>query len=404
MNDLDVKEPPGYPMRKSCPFDPPPALLDLSRQAPVTRVKLWDGSHPWIVSRHDDVRALLRDPRVSADCTLPGYPDTTASAATRRKKIRNFMNMDGEEHATQRKALTAQFTVRRAESLRPRIQEITDALVDAMLAGPRPVDLVETLSLPVPSVLISEILGVPYRDRAFFQEVTRTIVSHLTTADQQIRASEELLGYLRDLVDRKAAEPAGDLVSRLVAESAETGRMTREQVAALAMIVLQAGHETTANMISLGTVVLLGNPDQLRALQAADDPALLENAVEELLRYLTIPHRGRRRVALEDLEIGGQLIRKGEGVIALIDVANRDESVFPHADAFDIARGSRRHVAFGFGAHQCLGQSVARVELQVVYRTLFRRIPALRLAVPAEELVFRTEGTVYGLESLPVTW
>jgi cytochrome P450 len=180
--------------------------------------------------------------------------------------------------------------------------------------------------------------------------------------------------------------------------------MSRDQVATLAMIVLQAGHETTANMISLGTVVLIDNPAQRRALTTADDPGLTECAVEELLRYLTIPHRGRRRVALDDLEIGGQLIRKGEGVIALIDVANRDEAVFPHPGRFDISRGTRQHVAFGFGAHQCLGQSIARVELQVVYHTLFSRIPTLRLAVPAEDLAFRTEGTVYGLESLPVNW
>lgn len=404
MNDIIAKEPPAYPMRKVCPFDPPPTLVDLGHQAPVTRVKLWDGSFPWIVSRHEDVRAMLRDPRVSADCTLPGYPDTTSSASTRRKKIRNFMNMDGEEHATHRRALIAQFTVRRAEALRPRIQEITDGLVDAMLSGPRPVDLVEALALPVPSILISEILGVPYADRTFFQEVTRTIVSHLTTAEEQISAAGELLGYLRDLVDSKNAHPTDDLISRLVVGSLRTGQMSRDQVATLAMIVLQAGHETTANMISLGTVMLIDNPAQLRALSEADDPGLTERAVEELLRYLTIPHRGRRRVALDDLEIGGQLIRKGEGLIALIDVANRDEAVFPHPDTFDISRGTRQHVAFGFGAHQCLGQSIARVELQVVYRTLFSRIPTLRLAIPAADLAFRTEGTVYGLESLPVSW
>jgi cytochrome P450 len=280
--------------------------------------------------------------------------------------------------------------VRDAEARRARTQDITDHLVTQMLAGPRPADVMAQLALPLPSMLISGLLGVPYADCEFFQSVTRTIISHRTSAAEQVSATEELLQYLGELVDRKRGEPGEDILSMLATEVVATGRMSRREIAILGQTLLQAGHETTANMIALGTLVLLQNPDQARTLAEADDPRSVAAAVEELLRYLTIPHRGRRRVALADFGLGGQLIREGEGLIAAIDVANRDEAVFTDSNRLDLRRGDRRHLAFGFGVHQCLGQALARVELQVVYPTLLRRIPGLTLAVPMSELAFNT--------------
>jgi cytochrome P450 len=397
-------EAPPYPMSRDCPFDPPTALQRLQHDSPVTRVTLWDGTTPWIVTRYDDVRAMLRDPRVSADSDRPGYPDGSLSAATRRKQLRALQNLDDPEHAAQRRLLIAEFSVRRIEGLRGRIQQLVDQLLDDMLSGPKPADIVASLALPVPSTLIGEILGVPREDQQYFQETTKTLVSHMASPEQHLQATNDLLEYMGRLVDEKNARPTDDLISRLATSQLLTGQMSRRDISVIGSTLLQAGHETTANMISLSTAVLLENPEQLRELRESDSPELVSSAVEEALRYLTILHRGRRRVALEDLELGGVLIRKGEGLIAALDLANWDERVFENAATFDIHREGRRHIAFGFGAHQCLGQVLARLELQVVFGTLFRRIPTLRLAVPVSELPFKHDTTVYGLEELPVTW
>jgi cytochrome P450 len=394
-----------FPMARGvCPFDPPPELGRRMHEEPVSRVKIWDGSTPWVLTRYDDVRAMLADPRISSDTDLPGFPNATAGAAARRQHAKSFINMDDPEHAAQRKLLTSDFMVKKMEALRPRIQEIVDGLLDDLLAGPKPADLVQAFALPLPSLVICELLGVPYADRAFFHRISKTIVSRDSTPADSVAATDELLDYLGALVDKKNIEPADDLLSRLAVEQLRTGKMTTQQIAAMGQLLLVAGHETTANMIALGTTALLEHPDQLAIVRGTDDPKLIANTVEELLRYLNIVHSGRRRVALEDLEIGGQLIRKGEGIIGATDIANRDETAFPDPDALDVTRKARHHVAFGYGVHQCLGQPLARVELQVVYSTLYRRVPTLALAVPAEEINFKHDMLVYGVHELPVTW
>jgi hypothetical protein len=391
-------------MVRDCPFDPPPDLAKLQREAPVSRVRIWDGSTPWLVSRYEDVRELLADSRVSSDIDKPGYPPVSAGIQARPDDSKTFVNLDDPEHAAQRLALVADFTVKRMEVLRPRIQSLVDGLIDNMLAGPPQADLVDALALPLPSMVICEILGVPYEDRDFFHAISRTIISRDSTPQESVKAFDDVLAYMGDLVERKGEEPGDDVFSHLATGQLRTGKLTRTQIAPMAALLLVAGHETTASMIAIGTATLLEHPSQLRALRDSDDPELAASAVEELLRYLSIVHAGRRRVALEDLEIGGQLIRKGEGIIAAIDIANRDAGAMEDPDRLDIHRGSRHHVAFGFGTHQCLGQSLARVELQVAFGTLFRRIPTLALARPVGQLEFKPEGEVYGMASLPVRW
>ena len=206
------------------------------------------------------------------------------------------------------------------------------------------------------------------------------------------------------MITDKLAHPADDLLSRLAHEQVRTGELTQRELVAMASLLLVAGHETTANMIALGTLALLQHPDQLAVLRASTDPALISSTVEELLRYLTIVHSGRRRVALADIEIDDQLIHAGDGVILANEVGNRDEQAFADPDALDLHRDARAHVAFGFGVHQCLGQPLARVELQVVYGTLYRRIPTLRLAADLADIPFKHDGAVYGVYELPVTW
>jgi cytochrome P450 len=392
---------PGYPMpRGRCPFDPPPGLRELQAKAPITRVRIWNGSTPWLISRHDDVRALLKDPRVSAATDHPNYP---YSAPSMFMQNLGFLTMDDPEHSRQRRLVTKPFTIKRVEAMRPTIQKIVDDLIDAMLAGPKPVDLVSALAFPVPGRVICELLGVPYADDDYLLNCVNTMVDPESTGEASKAARQELVGYLERLVTHKRADPADDLLSELATEHVAT--LSRHEAAMLGLLLVIAGHETTANMIALGTLALLEHPDQLAVLRATEDPRLIAGAVEELLRYLSIPQGGRRRVALEDIEIGGVLIRAGEGLIIAGDLANRDESVFADPDRLDVRRNARRQAAFGFGPHQCLGQPLARVELQIVYPTLFRRIPTLRRAADLDQIPFKQPGeSIYGVFELPVTW
>jgi cytochrome P450 len=313
-----------------------------------------------------------------------------------------MIGMDGADHSRTRRSAIGEFTVKRLAALRPRIQEIVDEFVDEMLAREdRPVDLVQALSLPIPSLVICELLGVPYADHDFFQQRSGKLLSRSTGPEQRQAVVTELRAYLGGLIDAKTAEPADDLLSRLIAKQQEIGDPDREELVGMAFLLLVAGHETTANMISLGTVGFLENPEQLAAIK--DDPAKIPMAVEEMLRYFSIADMVTR-VAAQDVEIGGVTVKAGEGVIASTMSANRDSGTFADADKLDIERGARHHVAFGYGPHQCLGQNLARQELEIVFETLFRRIPNLKLAASLEDIPFKDDGLVYGVHRLPVTW
>ncbi|MFF1612764.1 cytochrome P450 [Amycolatopsis sp. NPDC058278] len=394
---------PEFPMIRAagCPFDPPPAARALQEETPLARVRLWDGSTPWLVTRYADQRALLADPRVSADVTRPGYP--SPAPLPKGGTGISFILMDNPEHARLRKMVTAPFTIRRVAAMRPAVQKIVDDRIDGLLAGPNPVDLVEAFALPVPSLVICELLGVPYADHGFFQENSKVIIRRDARPEERAAGHRALIGYLDQLVGEKLEHPADDLLSGLATRVA-AGELTRGEAAQMGVLLLIAGHETTANMIALGTLALLEHPDQLALLRESDDPALVASAVEELLRYLNITHNGRRRVALADIEIAGETVRAGEGLIMANDIANRDPEVFPAGDRLDLTRDAHRHVAFGFGVHQCLGQPLARLELQVVYGTLYRRIPTLSPATDVGKIPFKHDGSVYGVYELPVTW
>lgn len=392
---------PSFPAARAagCPFDPPPAIRSLQEETPLARVRLWDDSTPWLATRYADQRKLLSDPRVSADITRPGYPSPTPL----RGGSISFILMDDPEHARLRRMVTAPFTIKRVEAMRPGVQKIVDDLIDEMLAGPNPADLVTAFALPVPSLVICQLLGVPYADHEFFQDNSNVLINRETGPEAKAAAGVALGEYLDRLIGEKLENPGEDLLSGLT-ERIRAGELTRQEAAQMGVLMLIAGHETTANMIALGTLALLEHPDQLALLRETDDPKLIASAVEELLRYLHITHNGRRRVALEDIEIAGEVIRAGEGIILANDIGNRDPDVFPDPDRLDLRRDSRRHVAFGFGLHQCLGQPLARMELQVVYSTLYRRIPTLRLAADLSEIDFKHDGSVYGVYGLPVTW
>ena len=394
---------PEFPMPRAarCPFDPPPALKALQDKGPLTKVRLWDGSEPWLVTRYAEQRQLLGDPRVSADTDRPGYP-TKASPEAGEGKL-SFIMMDDPEHARLRRMVTAPFAVRKIEALRPAVQRIVDGLIDDLLAGPAPVDLVEAFALPLPSLVICELLGVPYDDHEVFQGNTRTMVHRGATPEQRGAASREIAAYLAALITERLAAPRDDLLSS-IAGRVTAGEVDHREATEMALLMLVAGHETTANMIALGTAALLQHPDQLALLRESDDPAFVASAVDELLRYLNITHLGRRRAVTEDIEIAGQVIKAGEGVIMVNEIANRDPEVFADPDRLDLARDARRHIAFSFGVHQCLGQPLARMELQVVYGTLYKRIPTLRLDCALEDVRFKHDAFIYGVHELPVAW
>jgi cytochrome P450 len=386
--------------RATCPFDPPPAYQQARRERPVTRTTLWDGSSCWLITRHDDIRHTLRDDRFSADAARPGFPFLTAGRKALTTDQPTFIRMDDPEHARLRRMLTADFMIRKVESMRPQVQQLADDLLDAMTKGRQEADFVADFALPLPSVVICLLLGVPYTDHEFFQQCSSAILRTESTPEEVVAAQNELLAYLRDLTRAKRRSPDDAILSRV----AEQSDLTDDDIARMGRLLLVAGHETTANMTALGILALLRNPGELARMRDAG-PTEVQAAVEELLRYLTIIQSGVARVATEDVTVGDTLIRAGEGVLCMLSAGNRDEEVFPDADRLDLARpGSRRHLAFGFGVHQCLGQPLARLELQVALPTVLRRLPGLRLAVPFEDVRYRNEALILGVHELPVAW
>jgi len=384
-----------------CPFDPAPAFSEHQRDSPMRRIRLWDGSTPWLVTGYAEQRALLADPRASAETSTPGFPNFAQDFGSSGL---SFVMMDDPEHNRLRRTVISPFTVKRVEAMRPRVQQIVDERLDHMLAGPKPADMVAEFALPVPSLVICELLGVPYADHDLFQANSRTILLQEATPEERMAAAGGMYEYLSGLLEDRFTNPGEDMLSGLAARIT-AGELTREEATEIGVLMLLAGHETTANMIALGTLALLRNPDQLALLRAnLDDHRLVASTVEELLRYLTIAHGGRRRAALEDIEIGGQKIRAGEGMILVNETGNRDPAIYADPDRLDIRRDDRSHLAFGFGVHQCLGQPLARLELQVVYRTLFGRVPTLELATELDRIPFKHDGFVYGVYELPVTW
>ncbi|MFI9045335.1 cytochrome P450 [Streptomyces sp. NPDC053427] len=380
-----------------CPFDPAPDIERALREEPITRATLWDGTSCWLVTRHEDVRAVLGDPRFSADAARPGFPFIAAGGRELAASTPTFMRMDDPAHARIRRMLTSDFMVKKIEAMRPEMQRLADDLLDRMTDGRTSADLVTEFALPLPSLVMCLILGIPYEDHAFLQE--RSHVVNPRSAPEDVRAGlSEPPEYLLRLVEAKRREPDDRIISRLVAR----GELDDTEIASMGRLLLFAGHEPTANMTALGTLALLRNPAQLARLRR--DPSLTEGAVEELLRYLTIAHNGLPRVATEDVTLDGHTIRAGEGVICTLNSANRDDDVFPSGETLDVGREARRHLAFGFGVHQCLGQSLARVELQIALETLVRRLPGLRLDVPFEDIAFRNDMGVYGVHALPVAW
>lgn len=391
-----------YPMARKCPFDPPHEYRHLQAEEPFARVRIWDGTRPYLLTRYADIRAVLTDPRFSTEANREGYPHILEGRMVADKADKSFIRIDAPEHDRLRRMVTKEFTVRRVEQLRPHIQQTVDRLLSAYSQMPQGSDFVEHVGAPLPTEIITYLLGVPYEDHEFFHRATKVQFGTKSSREEVRKSLDDMFNYLDELIARKEKSPDGAIISRLVQEYLIPGQIDRGGLISTVRLLLSAGHQTTQNMTALGVLTLLQHPDQLEIVRSK--PEAIPGAVEELLRYSTVLHMGARRVALEDVDINGHLIKAGEGVVCSTPAANRDANVFPDPDSFDVLRNAVTHVAFGFGIHQCLGQVLARVELQVVLGTIFKTMPRLRLAVPFEQLKFRDDMFVYGVHELPLAW
>jgi cytochrome P450 len=409
----DTSETLAYPFQRPDALNPCPYYAALRADAPVARVRMPSGDPAHLVTRYDDVRAVLADPRFSRAATLAEGAPRLAAAPQR---FPSLPNMDGEQHHRVRSLVARAFTTRRVQELRPRIQEITDELLDRLGATPagQPVDLVPAFSFPLPVRVICELLGVPLADQHRFTQWSAAFVATTgASAQEMLDAIAGLRGYLADLLAAKAeaardGDGGEDLLSALISVHEQDGeRLSQEELIFLGVSLLVAGHETTVHQISNSTLALLTDPEQLAAFRA--DPAGVPAAVEELLRLHLPGDETLLRIAVEDVRLGDTLIRAGEAVLPSIGSANRDAARYPEPDRLDVRRAARdgsvpSHLSFGHGIHHCLGAGLARAELQIALGSLFTRFPGLRLAVPFEEVPRVSGRLIHGVNSLIVAW
>ncbi|MFI0822566.1 cytochrome P450 [Streptomyces sp. NPDC021098] len=393
----------SYPFHRPSAIEIPPVYAELRDKCPVAHVRLPSGDTGYVVSRYDDVRTVLADGAYSRAATVaPGAPQLSKTPPL----AGGLFTMDPPEHTRLRKLVLREFSNRRVQQLRPRIQELTDGLLDSMEQLSPPVDLNTELAFPLPVMVICELLGVPFEDRDRFRTWSDAFVSLTSHTEEESAAQRaSMIAYLKELIDRKREERPDDLIGALVAAHDEDGKLTEQELITMCIILLVAGHETTVSMIGTSVLTLLRHPEHLAALR--ERPEMIEHAVEELLRINPIGDGGPLRVTLEDVELGGTVIPKGSAVIAAICSANQDAGRFPEGlpSDFDPARPSAgQHLAFGHGPHHCLGAALARAELQIVIGTLLRRFPGLKLAEEVEGLRMTSGMMVHGLTRLPVTW
>jgi cytochrome P450 RapN len=390
-----------YPFGPAEALDLDPAYTRLrAEQAPI-RVRMPYGGEAWLAIRHEDVRTVLADPRFSRAATVGKDVPRTQPLIQHDPSI---LGMDPPEHSRLRRLVAKAFTARHVDRLRPRVQEIIDELVDAMVAGGPPADLAESLAWPLPITVICELLGVPYADRKDFRAWTDLMLavgdvdrSHIEDAQVSLRR------YLADLVAERRATPTDDLLGQLVQARDEGDRLSEQELIVFGVTLLVAGHETTANQTGNFVYTLLRDRRLWESLVA--DPDLVPAAVEELMRFVPLGASAAfARIATEDVLLGTQLVRAGEAVLVQIASANRDETVFERPDEIDFGRQDNPHVAFGHGVHHCLGAPLARLELRMAVSTLVRRLPGLRLAVAEQDVRWRVDRLVRGVLALPVAW
>ncbi|MFE0155081.1 cytochrome P450 [Nonomuraea sp. NPDC059007] len=382
-------------------LDPADELARARDDEGVVRVETPWGLPGYLVCRHEDVRRVLADSeRFSSALTPLRGAGALDPGEVARMRAGQLIGLDPPEHTRLRRMLTPEFTVRRMRRLEPRIVEIVQAALDDLEQAGKPADLVAHFALPVPSLVICELLGVPYADRAAFQDRSVRQLDTSLPAEELAAVRREERAYLAGLVAQAQADPGEDMLGMLVREHGD--ELSTDELIGVAGQLLLAGHETTSNMLGLGVLALLRHPDQLAMIR--DDPARIEPAVEELLRWLSISQSPPPRTTTTEVEIAGQVIPAGALVICSLPAANRDHAFVAEPDRLDVTRESAGHVAFGHGVHHCLGAPLARMEMRIALPALLRRFPGLALADPFEQTSFRTFSVAFGLNALRVTW
>jgi cytochrome P450 len=390
-------------MRRNA-FDPIPELREIRETAGVRTATNSFGMTVYLVTRYEDVKAVLSDHVRFSNARPPGFVVPGAPAVSDEElassRAGNLLGLDPPEHQRLRRMLTPEFTIRRMKRFEPRIVEIVDQHLDAMENAGPPVDLVESFALPIPSLVICELLGVPYDDRDDFQRRSaRQLDLSIPIADR-MDLQRQGRAYMQSLVERARRQPGDDILGMLVREHGT--ECTDDELIGVAGLLLLAGHETTSNMLGLGTLALLRHPEQLAAVR--DDPDAAAPAIEELLRWLSIVHSAIPRVTTTEVEVAGVPIPAGELVFVSLPSGNRDPGFIDSPELLDIRRGAPGHLAFGHGVHHCLGAPLARMEMRIAFPALLRRFPTLALAEDFDDVQFRSFHFIYGLKSLAVTW
>jgi pentalenolactone synthase len=373
-----------------------PQLRALAARGPIHQIRTATGDPAWLVTGYEEVRRLLADPRLGRSHPDPGSAARTGESVLFGGPLGSYETEEAD-HARMRSQLQPHFAPGRMRALRPRVDALAAGLLDELARRDPPADLIQALAVPLPVLVICELLGVPYEDRDRFRAWARAAADVRDRARSE-RGLADLFGYGRHLVARKREQPGDDVISRLC----DTGGADDDEIAMLSMFLLFAGHETTVVAIGMGTLMLLTNPCQCQAVRR--DPGLVPAAVEEMLRAPGQGGGGIPRYAREDLDIGDVRVRAGDLVLLDNGAANHDATAFPDPDRFDITRPAASHLTFGRGPRYCIGAPLARIELQAVFSQLIHRFPEMRLAVPADELTLDTAVLAGGLTRLPVTW
>ncbi|TPQ16135.1 cytochrome P450 [Streptomyces sporangiiformans] len=394
---------PKFPFEGDVFVEPDPRYAELRAGRPVCPVTVQNGKRAWLITRYEDARAALTDPRFTRGGTLDAQTVQAMGVAGPAGRMA-LIYADPPLLTESRGLVSRYFNARRVESLRPRAQEIVDGLIDRMEATGGPVDLLESLARPLPIQIICELLGIPVTDSDAIRHSVELLMHIEGTSGDEIRdAFTHVYGYLGTYVGRLREKPGDDLLSDLILDGADDGTsLSDSELVGLAMLLFVTGHETTMTQMVNSCLVLLQSDEQRTRL--LDHPGLIDTCVEELLRFVPLGHAGLPFAAGEDLEFRDVKMSKGELVFVSKLSANRDESAFDAAGTLDIGRTPNRHIAFSHGPHYCLGAALARMELRVAIGTLFSRLPTLRLAVDPEELVWRVGSIQRGPVGLPVTW
>jgi cytochrome P450 len=389
--------------------NPFPLFAEVRHLGAVHRVTLADGHDAWLVVRYEEAMAALNDPRLSKDmhAALARGSDVVAEGLPGPDFARHMLTVDPPDHTRLRKLVSAAFSPRRVQALGPRVQTLTDDLLDviAALDPARPVDLVSTFAFPLPFTVICELLGIPHADRAQLgREFTALLVPTTTAAEyaEAKKASDLVVAMLEGLVADKERHPGDDLVSALISARDGEERLSSQELLSTIFQLMVAGHDTTASLIGNSVAALVRNPEELSTLRS--DPGQIPAAIEEFLRYdAPVPH-STFRYSVEPVTIAGVTIPTGAQVIICMAAANRDHAKYAHPESLDVRRAVTRHLAFGHGVHYCLGAPLARLEGRVALESLLGRFPQLRLAVPSDSLRWaHGDGLVLrGLSELPV--